>query len=140
MPVYVHRPDVSGSGFFISMVRSMYLSDQTGNCFPSLHCALALLGWLAVKDIKEVPKTYKTSAFIFCILVCLSTLFCKEHYIMDVCGGLGFTAVFYWIAGKYNWYKPFMFAFEWANEKLWGKVTQETLNRHFGPAKTKTNY
>jgi membrane-associated phospholipid phosphatase len=65
----------------------IYLLDSRYNAFPSLHvanaCMLALLAWT------ELGFTLKTALFVMlAVLICVSTLFVRQHYLLDVAGGM----------------------------------------------------
>jgi membrane-associated phospholipid phosphatase len=56
--------------------------DGANNCFPSGHAAISVLtGYLLVGPLGLVPGV------AYALLVCLSCLFCKQHYLIDVLGG-----------------------------------------------------
>ena len=38
--------------------------------------------------LKKVPKGYKIGMFIFTLLVCMSTVFVKQHVFIDIIGGI----------------------------------------------------
>jgi hypothetical protein len=62
----------------------MYDNDQASNGMPSLHNAFAwILVCFAVFSIK-IQWRYIVPTTLLAIMVSLSTLFCKEHYIADV--------------------------------------------------------
>lgn len=77
------------STWALSLVRG---GDVTNNCFPSTHCAMVLLtaiflfhkrqwmGWLGV---------------FVALMIALSTLTTKQHYVLDVLGGLMVALVSY---------------------------------------------
>jgi len=86
----VFRPDTITTGFGSDLIRLIYRSDKPYNDFPSLHTSLALVFGMYVYKIKS---RWSIVANIFIILVILSTLFTKQHYIADVLAGLGLALV-----------------------------------------------
>lgn len=81
----VLRPQITGAGFLNDLVRFIYRHDAPYNCFPSLHTSLSTVMALYFVFIKNKWAVF----FAICsILIILSTLFVKQHYIPDVIGGL----------------------------------------------------
>ena len=78
------RPDVyPRDNFLIDIVALLQTADTNSNVCPSLHVAYSIgiaSIWLKEKDAKWWIKTL---IVIFCILVCLSTAFIKQHSVID---------------------------------------------------------
>jgi membrane-associated phospholipid phosphatase len=86
-------PKPVGGGFNDWLLRVIYDSDVKYNCLPSLHVAQVYLAALACNIVhRGVGKV----ALAWATLVALSTLFTKQHYVLDVAGGfaLGVAAYF----------------------------------------------
>lgn len=77
-----------GNGFFDQVTAFMFNCDRPINLFPSIHCLASWIGFRGVAMCKKVPLWFKWFAFILAILVFLSTLFVKQHYIIDIFGGI----------------------------------------------------
>ncbi len=90
-PTTIPRPPVRSAAF-----DALWLFDVPANCFPSLHVALASIAacfwprrrWIAV---------------IWAVAIALSTLTTKQHYAVDVAGGVvvagvAIAAARFWIA------------------------------------------
>lgn len=78
------RPEVlPRSNFFTHIIGGIYAIDtDTGVC-PSLHVAIsAAIASSWVKE-KTVSAPFKVSAVVFAIIICLSTMFIKQHSIID---------------------------------------------------------
>ena len=85
-PTVAPRPDsVSGEGFAVWGLGALYSSDPPYNCFPSLHVAHSLVSALACY---RIHRRVGLVAIVCAILVALSTLLTKQHYILDVIGGV----------------------------------------------------
>ena len=85
-PTAAPRPArVVGEGFGVWGLRALYSSDPPYNCFPSLHVAHSLVSALASS---RVHRTLGRMAIAFAMVVALSTLFTKQHYIVDVVAGI----------------------------------------------------
>lgn len=76
--------DAIGVGFSAWALRGIYSSDIKFNCFPSLHVAQC---FLAAFSCYRVNRGVGACAGVWAILVGLSTLYTKQHYILDVIAG-----------------------------------------------------
>ena len=77
-------PRLADEGFFPWMLRAIYSTDVEYNCFPSLHVAQSFLSALTCY---RVHRGVGIGAGIWATLVSLSTLFTKQHYVLDVLAG-----------------------------------------------------
>lgn len=102
-PTTIVRPAVSSDNFWLSLTNFIYQLDAPINLFPSIHC---LESWICFRGsvlLKKVPKWYKYFMFITTILVCLSTVFVKQHVLLDVIGGILVVEIGLVIAKKHNY-------------------------------------
>jgi membrane-associated phospholipid phosphatase len=86
-PTIAPRPDgdiVPGTGFGAWGLRLLYDLDPPVNCFPSLHVAHSFVGALAVW---RMHARLGAVALACAAVVGLSTLFTKQHYVIDVAAG-----------------------------------------------------
>ncbi|QMT39502.1 phosphatase PAP2 family protein [Neisseria shayeganii] len=68
--------------------------DQSSNCFPSMHVSVAMLTAL------HAAPSLGPAAFAFPLLIALSCLFTKQHYLIDLPAG----AALGWLAHRlYLW-------------------------------------
>lgn len=91
------RPDTfAHQNIFIDIIRFIYKSDTDTNVFPSIHVFNAIavhVGFTTSHYFRE--KTgWKVSSLILCILICLSTMFLKQHSFLDVLGGAGLYGIY----------------------------------------------
>lgn len=92
-PTAAPRPDlVIGEGFALWGLRALYSADPPYNCFPSLHVAHSFVSALAVS---RVHRRLGIIGVISATLVALSTLFTKQHYVLDVIAGVLMALVAY---------------------------------------------
>lgn len=86
------RPDSVSDSILGQMVAKLYTSDTSTNVFPSIHVLNSLIVTYAiVKSELVADKKYffiKAGSIILCILICLSTIFLKQHCLYDVIGGI----------------------------------------------------
>lgn len=93
-PTVAPKPDeVPGSGFSVAVLRVIYDSDIAYNCFPSLHVAQCFVAAFACQ---RVHRGVGVVTLAWAVLVALSTLFTKQHYVADVLGGF-VLAVLAWL-------------------------------------------
>ena len=77
--------------------------DRTAfNLFPSYHCLASLYCYLGVRKQPEISKGYKAYTLVMTVLICLSTVFTKQHYFMDIIGGLLLALVSYLVTEQVN--------------------------------------
>lgn len=86
-PSTVARPTVTGTDIFSLIAKFIYWIDTPTNCFPSLHCAISMLFILYVCESKNTNIITKISVCIISILIMLSTLFTKQHVVVDFISG-----------------------------------------------------
>jgi membrane-associated phospholipid phosphatase len=91
IPVAFDRPPLplgptDFSAWVLALVRG---SDPPWNCLPSEHCAAAMVAALATW---EADRKMGAFAFFTTILIGISTLFTKQHYLVDVLSGYGVAA------------------------------------------------
>lgn len=84
----VPRPVVTGDDPLSSLVKFIYSRDQPYNCFPSIH---VFSSYLMIKSlIKSGFGNWinRLVIYMFSTLIILSTMFVKQHVILDVVGGI----------------------------------------------------
>ena len=83
--VRMYRPIIENTGIFSDIIRMIYSNDEPVSLFPSLHVAFI---WTAAHCMYRKYPRGLWIFFIFAVLVSLSTLFIKQHYIIDIVGGI----------------------------------------------------
>ena len=84
------RPAPQGRDLFSALCRMIYASDQPVNVFPSLHCYEALAIHLSTfhGDFGKKHPVLRAGSLVLVILICLSTLFVKQHSVLDLIAGV----------------------------------------------------
>ena len=82
------RPDVTGTSLADDLMRMLYSIDQPTNLFPSIHCLVSWFCFIGIKDRTDIPRWYKGFSCIFAILIFISTQVTKQHYFIDIVGGV----------------------------------------------------
>lgn len=94
-----------GDDFFSSLLRTIYDSDGKNmafNLFPSYHCLISLYDYFAVRKRKEIHVGYRVFTLIFALLISVSTILTKQHYVMDIIGGFGISIICYIVVSFIN--------------------------------------
>ena len=92
-PTVAPRPTtVIGEGFGVWSLRFLYSADPPYNCFPSLHVAHSFVSALTCY---RVHRELGIAAALCASLVAISTLYSKQHYIVDVLAGIFLASVAY---------------------------------------------
>jgi membrane-associated phospholipid phosphatase len=96
-PTFVTRPEVTSNDFFSRVIALLYQTDRSYNAAPSGHTFYTLLSCLYLS--RWQPKLKIVWAVIAALII-LSTLFTRQHYILDVVCGL-VLAVLAYISGRF---------------------------------------
>jgi PAP2 superfamily. len=84
----VPRPTILGQDLFSQLTRFLYRMDNPYNAFPSIHVMTAYIIFLACSNAKSSNRKIMLASQMLSALVILSTLFLKQHTILDVTGGI----------------------------------------------------
>lgn len=92
------------SGILISLVRLIYANDKPVNVCPSLHCYVSMVMNIAIVNSKslEGKKLIKVLSSILMISICLSTMFIKQHSVIDFVVSAIMALVLYCLIYKNN--------------------------------------
>lgn len=80
-PMYLNR-----SNIFIDMVHALWRVDTSTNVLPSIHVFNAVAVHIAIAQNKALQKhpAVVRGSLILCILIVASTMFLKQHTVIDV--------------------------------------------------------
>ncbi len=85
------RPEhLIGESVFIKLTRYVYSVDTSTNVLPSIHVFNSIGIYLAVKDSDNLRKKkgIRYASLTITVLIILSTMFVKQHSVVDVIAGL----------------------------------------------------
>lgn len=124
MPTTNIRPAFEAESISARLLNLIYSLDTPDNLFPSIHCMESWIAYRCASDVYRNPidhfgnisrfgefgqigskRTNRkesilcASSFTFAVLICLSTLFTKQHVIADVFSGLAIAECI-WQAGS----------------------------------------
>ncbi len=91
VPCTFDRPaadTLSGPGAWL--LKIVYAMDEPTRLIPSIHCYAS---WMCVRPLfskrfSHIPVWYKGFSLVLTLLICLSTLFTRQHVIVDVFAGI----------------------------------------------------
>jgi len=85
IPTGMHRPNISGPGFLKRCISWVYRHDGPANVFPSSHVFSAVICgyYLAL-----AYPVHSLLVWAVTVSIALSTVFVKQHYLVDILGGV----------------------------------------------------
>ncbi|XCP84843.1 phosphatase PAP2 family protein [Roseburia hominis] len=81
------RPEVfTRENIFIDLVRHLYAADTPTNVLPSLHVYNSIACYIAISHSEKLRQSrlVQKGSFILTVLIVLSTMFLKQHSVVDV--------------------------------------------------------
>ena len=95
------RPEVfARDNIFTDIMGLLYTADTSTNVCPSMHVAYSIgiaSTWLKEKSASKWTKTF---IVIFCLIVCISVAFVKQHSVVDIFAAIPLCILAEWIAFK----------------------------------------
>jgi hypothetical protein len=98
------RPDDPGDGLLAGLMQLIWLVDAPKNVCPSLHVsisvAIALVTWRSEK--LKPHLLLRVAVVLLMALICVATLFVKQHSVWDVAAGTALSLVLYGVVLLYR--------------------------------------
>lgn len=93
--------------FFTDLVKVFYTADTSTNVCPSIHVYNSIGAHIAIWRCESLKKHpfIRYSSFILMTLICLSTMFIKQHSFVDFVCGVALAAIMYVLVYKVKWKK-----------------------------------
>lgn len=113
------RPEVVGTDPASWLTRLVYRLDEPTNLFPSIHCMVSWFCFIGIRGRKDIPIWYKAFSAFFAVLVFLSTQFTKQHYMVDMVGGVLLAEIMYQLSWRVDAYRGVERFFEAINRRVW---------------------
>ena len=88
LPTTIRRPEVGGDGLMNWYCRFIFYMDTPQNLFPSIHC---LQSWFCMRSVfwqKKAPRWYQYLQVFVTVIVCVSTVLVKQHFVVDIFAGI----------------------------------------------------
>ena len=100
VPTTIERPEITGTGVWDTLTAYVYNADAPDNLFPSVHCLESWVCFRGAMYLKKPGKWYKYASLVFTLLVFASTVFVKQHVVLDMVGAVVFVEIGMFISGK----------------------------------------
>ena len=82
---------------FVDLVKQLYKTDTPTNIFPSIHVYNSIAVYLAVRKSRHLEKNkpVQIATLVLTAMIILSTMFLKQHSVLDVIGAFLLSAFVY---------------------------------------------
>ena len=78
------------------LIAWLYNTDTSTNVFPSIHVYNSIGVHVAINKTDKIKsRLIKNASLVLCILICFSTIFLKQHALIDVIGGCAMGRIVY---------------------------------------------
>jgi len=98
-PVLVHPKNISE--YLVSLI---YMADTPTNVLPSIHVYNSIGMAIAIYSVKTLPVYERVGSLFLGIMITISTVFVKQHGIIDVLSALILAYIMYVIVYKKEFY------------------------------------
>jgi membrane-associated phospholipid phosphatase len=95
------RSSASSQSRSLKFLRFIQRIDRGGNCFPSMHVAVAVLSAALISQLSEATLLWQLAIWLFPLAISASTVFTKQHYFLDVPAGVFLGALVFWIGSPF---------------------------------------
>ena len=102
IPTTMTRANVPSGGVLNWLTNAVYSLDQPNNLFPSIHCMESWICFRGALRCKKVHSMYSKVWFVLAILICMSTVFVKQHVFVDIIGGIVVAEIGLFLSKKFN--------------------------------------
>ena len=90
-----YDPENSRSEKFLFKLQAV---DQGGNCFPSMHISAVFLSLFHIlANTSDWLSPWIGLMFLVAMLISASTVFTKQHYFVDIPGGIALAGCVFWL-------------------------------------------
>ncbi|MDE7325471.1 MAG: phosphatase PAP2 family protein [Lachnospiraceae bacterium] len=89
--------ELSRNNILIRLTAFIYANDRAINCCPSIHCFNSIAVCIAINRCASLKhkKAVRIGSIVLSALICLSTVFVKQHSVLDVIWAFVLGAVMY---------------------------------------------
>lgn len=90
---------------FTKLIGMLYAIDTSTNVFPSIHVLNSIIACVALERNTFFRRSnlLRLGNILLCILICLSTLFLKQHSVLDLIGGALLYVILYLLLYVPDW-------------------------------------
>lgn len=96
--------------FMVDIVKYIYSIDTPTNVLPSIHCLNSIgihIGILKSQNLSKKKWVCNLSGILM-VSICLSTVFIKQHSILDMFAAIALSIPLYYISYVFDWNKLFL--------------------------------
>lgn len=113
------RVDLDTNNFFHKILSIIYTTDTSTNVCPSIHTYNSIMMYIALIQNEKFAsnKIMNISSFVLTILICLSTVFTKQHAIIDVFYAFPLCVIVYYLERSISYTKYLDWSF-WKKKLL----------------------
>lgn len=133
LPTTNIRPSEVGTGLSGVLMSFMQGIDAPTNLFPSIHCLVSWFCFAAIRGNDKIPKWYRVLSGVFAVLVCASTQFTKQHYLIDVLGAVVISEGCLYFGRHTECYQLVQHIFERLDHKIFGEsevITEDDSSKN----------
>ncbi len=97
----INYDELGRDNILIYPIKTLQNFDTAFNVFPSIHCLNSIGMHIAIHKSNHITKNRKTiviSSFVLTVLIIFSTVFTKQHSILDVFGAIILAVPLYLLA------------------------------------------
>jgi len=105
LPTRIVRPEIVGNGVFDMATRLIYSIDKPVNLFPSIHCLESYICFRCALMMQKKNKIYIIAQGVVAILVFASTILIKQHFFVDIFGGIIVVEIGLFLSDKLKWWR-----------------------------------
>lgn len=102
IPTEMQRADLSDGGIFNWATNITYAMDEPNNLFPSIHCMESWICFRGAYRCRKIHSCYTIIWFLLAVLICLSTVFVKQHLFLDIFSGILAAEIGLFLAKKWR--------------------------------------
>ncbi len=100
LPTTIARPEIVGEDVFSVLTRWLYAIDSPHNLFPSIHTLESWMVFRGSLSCKKVSNLYRVVMLVGALSVFASTVFLRQHVVVDIIGGIAVGELGLFIAPK----------------------------------------
>lgn len=94
---YLRPTHFERTNIFTKLVSIFYKYDTPTNVFPSMHVYNAIGGAFSITYSKRFSKGWKIFSHFASLSIVLSTMFIKQHSVIDVVSGIALALIMYYV-------------------------------------------
>ncbi len=94
---YLRPTQFERNNIFTALVSVFYKYDTPTNVFPSMHVYNAIGGAFSIQYSKRFSKGWKLCSHFISLSIVLSTMFIKQHCVIDVVSAIALALIMYYV-------------------------------------------